>query len=255
VLFSALAVAVIALGVGALVKLTGEDPADDDRVGGDPSSSAAASPSAGERTGSATPTASTTSSPTPVESSGPQSSPVTGTVVIEERFEGQTAFPVATYDANTGSMVSKLLPGALRVSVKGISPGWDAWVSVDTPSPLSEWTVRASFVSAASDGACGVMASDGPTVVTADLYRGSAVARISIYDNGTPVAQKSFTAPSVTGPVSLSLEGGVLVMRAGDVVVASLPPRRLDPITQGGVVAVGDTNDCDFDDFQVLSRP
>ena len=47
----------------------------------------------------------------------------------------------------------------------------------------------------------------------------------------------------------LSREPGV-----GDVVVASMPPVQLGPITQGGVVGVGDTNTCDFDDFRILSR-
>jgi hypothetical protein len=99
------------------------------------------------------------------------------------------------------------------------------------------------------------MASDGLTVVTADLNRGSGLARISIYANQNVLAQKSFTAPSVTGPLSISLESGQLVMRAADVVVASMPWQQLGPITQGGVVGVGDTNDCDFDDFAILSRP
>jgi hypothetical protein len=152
-------------------------------------------------------------------------------------------------------MVSSLRSGALRVSVRHISDGWDSWVSVDTPTPLTDWTVRSSFVSARSNGSCGLMVSDGLTVVTADLDRGSASARISIYGTEKVLAQRSFTASSVIGPLSLSLEGGLLVVRAGDVVVASLPSQQLGPITQGGLVGVGDTNDCDFDDFAILQRP
>jgi hypothetical protein len=180
---------------------------------------------------------------------------VTGTPVVEDAFEGNTAFPIGTYREHTGTMVSSLRSGALRVSVRHISDGWDSWVSVDTPTPLTDWTVRSSFVSARSNGSCGLMVSDGLTVVTADLDRGSASARISIYGTEKVLAQRSFTASSVIGPLSLSLEGGLLVVRAGDVVVASLPSQQLGPITQGGLVGVGDTNDCDFDDFAILQRP
>ncbi len=249
-----LAVAVIAVAITAVVKLMGNDDASDDgATGNDSSVDQSSSPPTSAST-SQSPSMPATTAPSS-QSTGPQSSPVSGTVVVEERFEGHTAFPLGSYDSNRGKMVSSLLPGALRLSVANTSDGWDSWVSVNTPSPVAEWTVTATFVSARADGACGVMASDGSTVVTADLDRAAASARISIYRNQTVLAQKSFTAPSVTGPLSISREGGLLVMRAGDVVVASLPPQRLDPVSQGGVVGVGNTNDCDFDDFAILSRP
>ena len=253
VLLTALVVIGLVVAVALVVNLAGDDGTDD--ASGGPSSSgptaASTTPTPSTPT---TPAPSTPASSAPPTSAGPVASPVTGSVVVEERFEGTTSFPLGSFESHTGTMVSSLLPGALRVSVNGISRGWDSWVSVDT-QPLREWTVRATFVSARRNGECGVMASDGSTVVTADLSRAAGSARISIYRDGATLAQQSFSAVSVTGPLSISLEAGLLVMRSGDVVVASLPPVQLAPITQGGVVGVGDTNDCDFDDFAVLSRP
>jgi hypothetical protein len=238
----------VAVAVAVVVKLMGNGDGSGQEAVSDTTSSSA------ESTNPSSPATPTTSTPPTQEPSpSPIVSPVTGTVVLEERFDGGTAFPLGTYDSNGGSMVSSLRAGALRISVTNTSQGWDSWVSVDTPRDLVEWTVTASATSARADGWCGVMASDGSTVITADLEAFGGSARISIYRNETVLAQQSFAARGATGAISITRGDGLLVMRAGDVVVGSLPPQRLGPIRQGGVVGVGDTNDCDFDEFKILT--
>ena len=225
---------IIALGVALGVRVFGPDNDSDSG-----------------QAGSTTPAEPSTTTATPSEPTDTPSSPAESVVVAEESFQrGPGPFDIGDYSVNDGFVTREVRQGAYRVGVRGIGEGWDSWNFVELAPVPDLWSVTTRVASA--DGFCGVMAGDGVTAYTAVVNQAGTLAEINRHVGGkTPGEQQFPIEPAASGPITLSRDGDVLVLSAGQRRVAVVDAVDLGPIIQAGLDVVGNTATCEFDDFSV----
>lgn len=177
-------------------------------------------------------------------------------IVVEETFDDQdTTFGLGEYTSNTGTMTATIRGGVMEISVQDTGSRWKSWTNAVFGPVGHDFWVQAADVARPADRSCGLMIGDGRSTVTVVLDRSTGKGEVNKYRGATELLAERFeTATGTTGVLALHGLGDTMAVWVGDQQVATAPIGDLRAVIRAGVVAMGSTATCEFDDF-LVGRP